>query len=567
MLGLVQAGRGHGRSWVWRGAAVLGVCLPAAWAFAPALRAAFIQDDFLLLALARLLDQPWQVFWHDHFFGSPFFRPLGIFAWWLATACFDTAPRGQYGANLVLHLGVVFALYRLLQTLHRDAGWNAAWSAAFAVHPVAIGTALWLSDRFDLIAVAFSLLALGAAVRYARAPRAQNLIWMLLCVLAAFMGKEIAIVGAFAVCALFVLPNRDWPLARSQRIAAIVAVVIVVAAWLAWRAALLGNPQNALVHANSMVAMFARGTWLWLRVGYGYFIADSRQSSWTLLLQAAGALLIALALVAAIRRRRSGSGAWGLAAALATLILLPAPTQAPVVSLFVSDPGVVRDWFYPVIESRLFYISFAGLIVALALATAVPDDAADAPVANRVNLFVGAGLAALIVAWTWASHAIAHDWASRTRAEAAPLQAVDAAIAKLDLPLRRCQIYLLGATAIRGLADSSDAMVKATTPDLDRVRHCLIQTERTPWGSFLPAGETVDYSPLRPLTHDGVPLPWLELGRVRLAYFNLDADIDARTIDGAFFLDYRNGEFVDVSADVRSGRRPVQFFNARPQQK
>ena len=51
------------------------------------------------------------------------------------------------------------------------------------------------------------------------------------------------------------------------------------------------------------------------------------------------------------------------------------------------------------------------------------------------------------------------------------------------------------------------------------------------------------------------------------AYLNLDADIDARAMSGAFFLEYRDGRFVDVSADVRSGARPVRFYNARPTQK
>ena len=60
-----------------------------------------------------------------------------------------------------------------------------------------------------------------------------------------------------------------------------------------------------------------------------------------------------------------------------------------------------------------------------------------------------------------------------------------------------------------------------------------------------------------------MPIPWLVLDGFEAAYLNLDAGIDARTLDGAFFLEYRNGAFVDVSAAVRSGARPVRFFNAR----
>src|SRR6185503_1253742 len=116
------------------------------------------------------------------------------------------------------------ALYAFLQRLRRDAPLNALWTAVFAVHPVAIGTALWLSDRFDLIATLFSLLALCAALDYVRQPRRTSLAALLACLLIAFMGKEIAIVGACAAAALIALPNRAWPLTRAQRWPAVAAI-------------------------------------------------------------------------------------------------------------------------------------------------------------------------------------------------------------------------------------------------------------------------------------------------------------------------------------------------------
>jgi hypothetical protein len=557
----------RGRLRHWRAAALVLACLGSIWCYAPALHAYFMQDDFLLLALARMLHQPWQVFYHDHFPGSLFFRPLGIFMWWLTTAVFDTAPYGQYAVNLALHLGVVLALYTLLQRLRRDAPLNVAWSAAFAVHPLAIGTALWLSDRFDLIATTFSLLALSAAVGYVQRPRAAALAAVLVCLLVAFAGKEIAVVGALAACALIALPNRDWPLTRAQRWPAVAAVLLLVVAWLGYRAALMTNPQNSLLRLDSLAAMFARGIALWFRVGYDYFIVDPREAPWMIAMQALGAVLIALAIVVAARTARSSPRAYGLAAAIVILLLLPGPTQAPVVSIFVSAVGAARGWFNMAIESRLYHISLAGLIVALMLLTTRAAPAAADRSFRRVDLLVAAGLALMMTAWIPASHALAHDYASRTRQQIAPLQAVHAALARLELPSRRCQIYLLDATSLWGFAGSGDATVKATTPDLGRLEHCLVLTERTPWGSFMRSGSLQDYSPLRVLTNEGKPVPWLELGDFELAYLNLDADIDARSIDGAIFLDYRDGTFHDVSADVRSGARPVRFFNARPDQK
>jgi hypothetical protein len=557
----------RGRQRPWRAIALALVCLVAIWCFAPALHAYFMEDDFLLLALARMVHQPWQVFYHDHFPGSLFFRPLGIFVWWLATAGFDTAPHGQYAVNLAMHLGVVLALYTLLQRLRRDAPLNVLWAAAFAVHPITIGTALWLSDRFDLLATAFSLLALAAAVAYVQRPRIATLTTVLACLLLAFAGKEIAIVGALAACALIALPNRDWPLTRAQRWPAVAAILLLVVTWLAYRAALMTNPQNSLLRLDSLAAMFGKGIALWFRVGYDYFIVDPRQAPWMTAMQALGSALIVLAIVVAARTSRSSPRAYGLAAAIAILLLLPGPTQAPVVSIFVSAVGAARGWFYMAIESRLYHISLAGLIVGLMLLTTQPASARPDRRFDRVDMLVAAALALMVTAWIPASHALAHDYASHTREQIAPLQAVHAALAQLDLPSQRCQIYLLDATSLWGFAGSGDATVKATTPDLGRLEHCLVLTERTPWGSFMRAGSLQDFSPLRVLTNEGKPVPWLELGDFELAYLNLDADIDARSIDGAIFLDYRGGTFHDVSADVHSGAQPVRFFNARPDQK
>lgn len=546
------------------------VCLLAAWCYAPALRAYFAQDDFTLLALARLLRDPTQAFYHDHFPGSLFFRPLGIAVWWLTVACFDNAPRGHYAVNLLLHLGVVLALYTLLQRLRRDAPLNPAWTAVYAVHPLAIGTALWLSDRFDLIATGFSLLALTAAVDYAQRPRIGRLAAVLVCVLLAFMGKEIAIVGAIAAAALIALPNRAWPLTWTQRWTAVVAIGFTTAGWLGYRQALLIEPQNALRYVGPLVAMFEKGTALWLRIGFEYLARDPRQAAWVDAVLALGAVLLGAAVVLAIRREGWKPGAYGVAAAVLILILLPGPTQAPVVSISTGDLSAKSFWFDLIGESRLYHLSLAGLITGLMLLT---TPAASAPrtgrLGNRAGLAAGAGLILMLAAWVPASHALAHDFARRTRAQIAPLQAAHAAIARLRLPPHRCQIYLLDAASIWGLQDIGDPTIKASSPEPSRIEHCLVLTERTPWANFVRSHsiEAEDYRPLLPLRHEGKVVPWLELGGLQVAYLNLDAGIDARAIDGASFLEYRAGQFVDVTEAVHSGARPVHFFNARPDEK
>jgi hypothetical protein len=546
-----------------RAIALMGVFAAAIWCYAPALHGWFVQDDYVLLAIARLLQQPLQVFHHDHFPGSQFFRPLGIFAWWLATAVVDNSPRGQYFANLLLHLGVTASLYVLLQRLRPRAPINALWTAVYAVSPLATGTALWLSDRFDLIATAGSLLALAAALRHVQQPRARTLALALLWLLLAFMGKETAIVGALAVVALLAVPDARSPLTLRQRALAVGAVLALVAGWLAYRHAMLTNPQNLWLRADSIVATFLKGIGLWLRIGAEYFVADPRQGTWMRVLAALAAVGLLIAVVSRARGER-GPVHYGIAAALLALIALPAAVQAPVVAVTTTDLSATTHWLDLAAESRLYHLALAGVIAALVLLT-TPKDASA--VTRRTQAIVAASLLALIVAWMPASHAAARNYAKQTRLEGAPLLAANAAITKAALPATGCQIYLLDAASIWALPQSGDAMIKSTTPDLPRLEHCLVLTERTPWANFVRAGALGDYAPLRVLRDHGVEIPWLVVGGAEVAYLNLDVDIDARGIPDALFLAYRDGAFIDVSAEVRSGARPVQFFNARPDQK
>jgi hypothetical protein len=570
MAALVSTG---GATSVWtrhRNKALLAlVGLLAVFCYAPALRAYFVQDDFVLLAIARQLHQPLLLFFHDHFPGSLYFRPLGLLAWWLSAVSFDNAPRGHYAMNLLLHLGTVAALYTLLQRLRRDSPLNAVWTAVYAAHPLAIGTSLWLSDRFDLIATAFSLLALSAAIGYVQRPAPRRLLAVLACILLAFMAKEIAIVGALAVCALIALPNRAWPLTARQRWLAVVAILLLTAAWLGYRSAMLVNPQNLLLNTAPLITIFTKGITLWLRIGFEFLAADPQRSAWMALLLAIAALLLVVAIGLTVRNQGWKPQAWGVAAAVLVLVLLPGPVQAPIVSVSTTDLTIKTFWFDVIGYSRLYYLSLAGLIAGLMLLTTpVAVSGSGEPHARRATIAAGAALVLMLAAWAPASHLLAHDFAKRSREQIAPLVAAHEAIARLALPAHRCQIYLLDTQSIWGMDNIGDATLKASSPTPARIEHCLLLTERAPWGNFMRAGRLApsDYEPLRVLKYQGTPIPWLVLGDFEAAYLNLDSDIDARAIDGAFFLEYRNGAFVDVSAQVRDGTRPVQFYNARPDQ-
>ncbi len=541
---------------LWRIAGLLIAFALGAWCFAPALHAWFAQDDYAFLALVRLLHQPWLVFVHDHFPGSMYFRPLGLFLWWLAAAVGEDAARPQYALNLILHLACVAALYTLLQRLRRDALLNALWAALYAVHPLAVGTALWLADRFDLLTTLFSLLALHTAFAYTERPRAASLLGMLGALLLGLLSKELAVVASAAVFAAIALASRA-ALDIKHRIAALAAVAILTAGWLAYRRAMLTSFGDASAHLPAL-ASFASGFWNWLRAGAVFLFEDPRASRWSVVLVALASAMWAAAAVMTHRRGQASTPRPHAAAALLVLILLPGLVQAPVAYKHLAGTiGSDMFFFHLIVPSRFFHLSLAGLVCGLALIT-TPARAGGTAVPLRLS---AAGLVIALVALAPLSHRIAHEYASGTRKDIAAFGALEAALDRAAIPEHACQIYVLGTSSLWGFAGYSDPIAKGLAARPERLDHCLIGTERPPYAYFLRTDsvQPADYRPLHPLEVGGKPFPILQIGDAEARYFTMDEDIATSIPDGAIFLEYRDGAFVDVSAAVRSGERKVDF--------
>jgi len=540
---------------LWSIAGLLIALVLGVWCYAPALHAWFAQDDYAFLALVRLLHQPWLVFVHDHFPGSMYFRPLGVFLWWLIGAVADDAARPQYALNLILHLGCVAALYTLLQRLRRDAPLNALWAAVYAAHPLAVGTALWLADRFDLLTTLFSLLALHAAFAHAERPRATTLFGLLGALLLGLLSKELGVVGAAAAFAAIALAPRAR-LDLKQRIVALAAIAALTLGWLAYRRAMLTSFGDASAHLPAL-ASFAVGFWNWLRAGAVFLFDDPRAPGWSLV-PIALAVVLWIAATATALRAQDRPPRLHVTAALLVLIFLPGLVQAPVAYKHLAGTiGSDMFFFHLIVPSRFFHLSLAGLIAALALIT-TPARATGATTATRLS---AVGILFALIALAPLSHRIAHDYASGTRKDIPALEAAEAALDHSEIPAHACQIYFLQTSSLWGFAGYSDPIVKGLSTRPERLAHCLISTERAPYAYFVRTGsvESGDYRPLHPLEFAGKPFPILEIGDTQARYFTMGEDIATSIPEQAIFLEYRDGAFIDVSAAVRSGERKINF--------
>ena len=102
----------------------------------------------------------------------------------------------------------------------------------------------------------------------------------------------------------------------------------------------------------------------------------------------------------------------------------------------------------------------------------------------------------------------------------------------------------------------SDVTVKALSVDPAKTWRCYVMTESTPWLFAFPANDMPGDLPLRKITDSkGVAKADSAWGGIRYRY-RLPSE-DLPNLPGARFFDWREGRFVEVTDEVRSGARKV----------
>jgi len=548
----------------------LALCAITALVYWPALRSYFVLDDFTLVTYSRLLSNPLLPFVQEHFPGSPYFRPLGMALWWLSVQCFGNAIKPQYAINLLLHMAVTLVLWRLLLTLtsHRLLAWLVA--LLFAVHPIAIGTSLWLADRFDLLGALFGFSALHSAYRYRSAPTLRYLALTLLLLLLALAAKETSLVMIAAIGTVWIWPRADSQRYWSGEVRGLVLLLAVGIGWFGWRAWMVGfSPSGSLVSDAPLLQVIAKGALRWSEDFSCYLVAWARLPFFAQIVFVVAALVvIAASIKAAINGRLILRSDFTMKlVSVLVLIVLAALIQAPMALVWPQQIAASLDAKFTAVHSRLFYFSLGGVAILAAVLLDRLMGIDPGAVKVRWRTF-SAGCAVLVaLSWGFASHQLAHDYRRDSRALQPLAEAATLAVEQATLPEQHCQIYLLDIGPEWGLAFKSiaDEVIKALSPDITRVQHCLIQPEYTPWLHLLAHASVTPTSvaPMLPIYRNGLQVPWLDIGGVQVAYLNLFPSTDARELRDALFFAYRQGRFEDVSAAVRAGEYTVHFTCAR----
>ena len=148
------------KTWI----AMLVICVAALQAYAPAIRAGWIWDDDSYILENPAVQLPGGVLdaWVPG--STPQYYPLVFVSFWVQHAVHGLDPFGYHLANVLLHLGSTLMLWRLLRRMRVPGSLLAA--GLFALHPVQVETVAWVTERKNVLSMAFALASLISWVRF-----------------------------------------------------------------------------------------------------------------------------------------------------------------------------------------------------------------------------------------------------------------------------------------------------------------------------------------------------------------------------------------------------------------
>jgi len=191
--------------------------------YVPALRGGFTWDDDayvtnnLTLRSAGGLARMW-----GQLTATPQYYPLVFTSFWLEYHLWGLNPLGYHIVNVLLHTLAAMLLWRVLVRLQVPGAWLAA--AIFALHPVAVESVAWVTERKNVLSAVFYFAAALAYLRWqdrettARGANALYLLSLVLFICALFSKTVTASLPAALLLMIWWkrgrVAGRDvWPLA------------------------------------------------------------------------------------------------------------------------------------------------------------------------------------------------------------------------------------------------------------------------------------------------------------------------------------------------------------------
>ncbi len=125
---------------------------------------------------------------------------------------FGSNPGDHHLVSVLIHALNAVVLFLLLAWATKRVGPSLFVAALFALHPLNVESVAWITERKSLLSLLFSLLSIGAYMRYVRKPDWRRYLQVAAMFAAALMAKSMAITLPFVLLLL-----DYWPLERVRR--------------------------------------------------------------------------------------------------------------------------------------------------------------------------------------------------------------------------------------------------------------------------------------------------------------------------------------------------------------
>ncbi|HOX38003.1 MAG TPA: tetratricopeptide repeat protein [Candidatus Brocadiia bacterium] len=174
----------------------LVICAVVFAAFSPCLQARFVNWDdpaFLLEnPVVRNLSTR-NIFAIFAGFHADYYAPLVFLSFALERAVWGFNPVGYHAVNILLHCGSACLAFRLLKSLRARPIFAFWFSLAWAVHPMKVESAAWITERKDVLCGFFTIASLVSYTGFIRSNRRSRYMASLGLALAALMCKGMAL--------------------------------------------------------------------------------------------------------------------------------------------------------------------------------------------------------------------------------------------------------------------------------------------------------------------------------------------------------------------------------------
>ncbi len=142
-------------------------------AYLPAINGGFVLDDNGLLTENQFINSSDGLYRFWCTTGAMDYWPATNTTLWIEWRLWGMSPAGYHVTNLVLHVAEALLVWLVLSKLSIPGAFLAA--LIFAVHPVNVETAAWISQRKNLMAMLFFLLSILWYLKYIEHPSADHL--------------------------------------------------------------------------------------------------------------------------------------------------------------------------------------------------------------------------------------------------------------------------------------------------------------------------------------------------------------------------------------------------------